>query len=704
MSTSILAPHDAAHRGMPHDQKYYPSQPVFDPPVHRSPRSDHGNLYVLSYTPAHGDEGTLIRATFTCKGDIGFDVRIRLVIGALRVTTNVDELEQTGSESWQLDASVPSFDRVRWSSRTVPLTIEAIDKDNQVLDWVRFGDFTYGDAMLKESLTRRDLSTPTHSPSSYSRPPASSLRLVTGLGSPDRSSKRKSPNSIPPTPISDSEYASSSSSQTRSRRSPGRPHVLPNIPGLRRTRQVLEQSEQNPQSALLEILTPLDNFCYHWDESELQAGRRLVRFRRFQDRNNLMISAEHISQAEYDPNDIVVSCIYREETDSFCITSVDIIHLLQRLVDAEFEVDEKNRIRRNLEGLRPTTVSKTRPGFESFFQRIMDFPDPKPRKIEKDLKVFDWKLLPQALEKIISKYSIYTASSPASPRSREDGFGTLQHDASNGLQEVDQVAPKDEPLEYFQSYSDGGAFPPAPTCHDTQLEVSQLSHLSPVTQLSVFPAAEPGHLEPSQAQNSHLCPLPEETFLPVVLKGYLNGDMVYDIHSTPHDACGMDPSASMNHHSSFGQTEQAHDWVVPLQPHNLYHQSHPDEDLMPAFTITATPAVGSGTTQEHGHNYANTRGHAASTPPHPLIYGHAQVQLYSASQSQMHTSDYGFDSNEMLGLYAPINYATNSYDAFELQPAPREHNIDANTNSGINDCMNNGMNMNATTLAGQVAF
>jgi hypothetical protein len=34
----------------------------------------------------------------------------------------------------------------------------------------------------------------------------------------------------------------------------------------------------------------------------------------------------------------------------------------------------------------------------------MDFPDPKPRKIEKDLKVFDWKLLPQALDKIISKY------------------------------------------------------------------------------------------------------------------------------------------------------------------------------------------------------------------------------------------------------------------------------------------------------------
>lgn len=100
----------------------------------------------------------------------------------------------------------------------------------------------------------------------------------------------------------------------------------------------------------------------------------------------------------------MVSCIYRDEEDSCCVTSVDIIYLLEKLVDDEFEVEEKNRIRRNLEGLRPTTISKHKPGFEDFFQRIMDFPDPKPRNIEKDVKVFDWNLLPEALNKIISKY------------------------------------------------------------------------------------------------------------------------------------------------------------------------------------------------------------------------------------------------------------------------------------------------------------
>jgi hypothetical protein len=137
---------------------------------------------------------------------------------------------------------------------------------------------------------------------------------------------------------------------------------------------------------------------------ELHIGRRLVRFNKVQEGYRLKVTCEGIDQEDYHEGDIVVSCIYHDEEDSCCITSVDIIYLLERLIDDEFEVEEKNRIRRNLEGLRPTTVSKHKPGFEDFFQRIMDFPDPKPRNIEKDVKVFDWGLLPQALDKIISKY------------------------------------------------------------------------------------------------------------------------------------------------------------------------------------------------------------------------------------------------------------------------------------------------------------
>lgn len=152
------------------------------------------------------------------------------------------------------------------------------------------------------------------------------------------------------------------------------------------------------------MLTPLASICIDWTPAEVAAGRRLVRFTKIQDGRRLIVSCEPIPQDEFCEADSVISCIYRAENDACYVTSVDVIYLLERLTNGEFPVEEKNRIRRNLEGLRPTTVSKHKPGFGDFFQRIMEFPDPKPRNIEKDLKVFEWNLLGQALEKILSKY------------------------------------------------------------------------------------------------------------------------------------------------------------------------------------------------------------------------------------------------------------------------------------------------------------
>ena len=86
------------------------------------------------------------------------------------------------------------------------------------------------------------------------------------------------------------------------------------------------------------------------------------------------------------------------------MTSVDAIYLLEALVGTRFTVEEKNRIRRNLEGFRPITVSKNKAGSEDFFKLIMGFPNPKPRNIEKDVKVFPWDILSSALKKIIGKY------------------------------------------------------------------------------------------------------------------------------------------------------------------------------------------------------------------------------------------------------------------------------------------------------------
>ena len=164
--------------------------------------------------------------------------------------------------------------------------------------------------------------------------------------------------------------------------------------------------EDYPEShrAVLEILTPLDGMCLGWDSEELKIGRRLVRFSRVQDGFHLKLTCETIKQEDYVEGDAVISCIYRRDTDTCYVTSVDIIFLLENIVGDGFEIEEKNRIRRNLEGFRPKTVSKNRAGSEGFFQQIMDFPAPKPRNIEKDVKVFEWNILPQALEKIIAKY------------------------------------------------------------------------------------------------------------------------------------------------------------------------------------------------------------------------------------------------------------------------------------------------------------
>ena len=182
----------------------------------------------------------------------------------------------------------------------------------------------------------------------------------------------------------------------------------------RRSASEDEDAESNCR-AVLSMETPTDPMGNYqdWDEDERQMGRRLVRFTRVQDRCTLHVACETIKPSEYADGDTVVSCIYRPadaagpgepSTAQCCITSVDIIFLLECLVGDIFNIEEKNRIRRNLEGFRPKTVSKNKAGTEEFFQRIMDFPAPKPRNIEKDVKVFDWTVLPQALDKIISKY------------------------------------------------------------------------------------------------------------------------------------------------------------------------------------------------------------------------------------------------------------------------------------------------------------
>jgi hypothetical protein len=136
---------------------------------------------------------------------------------------------------------------------------------------------------------------------------------------------------------------------------------------------------------------------------EFNDRRRLVKFSRHQGDSVLSLKFSPIAPDRYDETMTAVSCILNDATDECYITSVDIIFLLEALIASKFSVEEKNRIRRNLEGFKPVTVSKSRVS-DPFFALIMSYPPPRPRNIEKNVKVFPWRLLPQALQKIVGKY------------------------------------------------------------------------------------------------------------------------------------------------------------------------------------------------------------------------------------------------------------------------------------------------------------
>ncbi|KAF9126857.1 hypothetical protein BGX30_015062 [Mortierella sp. GBA39] len=190
------------------------------------------------------------------------------------------------------------------------------------------------------------------------------------------------------------------------------------------TGNIASVGNYNPYASLLnkanlKFTGNMDDMAINWSGEEWESHRRLVQFWRRQDGNDIHCNFAPVAPADRQPNSIVVSCIYWAERNDCFLTSVDCIYLLESLIAVRFTVEEKNRIRRNLEGFRPITVSKCKPESAEFFKLIMSFPNPKPRNIEKDVKVFPWKVLPYALKKIISKY---TASYSSTASIQADAF------------------------------------------------------------------------------------------------------------------------------------------------------------------------------------------------------------------------------------------------------------------------------------------
>ncbi|KAI7854879.1 hypothetical protein BDC45DRAFT_439851 [Circinella umbellata] len=159
----------------------------------------------------------------------------------------------------------------------------------------------------------------------------------------------------------------------------------------------------------------------NWTKEENSVHRRLVQFWRVATTSKIKICCDFctLSKDEYNNQErhgrftassdnngaqvVVVSSITFKQ--NLWITSVDLIHLLECIMGVTLNIEEKNRIRRNLEGFHPITVSKHEEETADLYYHVMGFKAPFPRSIEKDFKIFDWHILPYALKKILVKYN-----------------------------------------------------------------------------------------------------------------------------------------------------------------------------------------------------------------------------------------------------------------------------------------------------------
>lgn len=163
-----------------------------------------------------------------------------------------------------------------------------------------------------------------------------------------------------------------------------------------------------PENVRVKLLytSDLNSMTENWLEEEIQNQRRLVKFK-FSKKSisHFEISFDSINASEFDHTLPIISCIYWRERNTHIVTSVDIVLILEYLIEQSFSVEEKNRIRRNLQNLKPYTITRNNKDEERFFAHLMKMENPRPRNIEKDLKVFQWKDLLTAVERVVSKYS-----------------------------------------------------------------------------------------------------------------------------------------------------------------------------------------------------------------------------------------------------------------------------------------------------------
>jgi len=154
-----------------------------------------------------------------------------------------------------------------------------------------------------------------------------------------------------------------------------------------------------------------------WSNLETSRKRRLVAFTCHTD--NAKFTAHFTAQPIAHLNLAsaaakVVSCIYvppeaSQMPNTCIITSFDFINLISWMLRKPvwFTVDERNRVRRNLEIFNPQTLHKEGAyDVWDLFKQVTGYQHPKPWNIQKDFKVFDWSLIEAMMKEISKKYTV----------------------------------------------------------------------------------------------------------------------------------------------------------------------------------------------------------------------------------------------------------------------------------------------------------
>ncbi|CAJ2512555.1 Uu.00g055700.m01.CDS01 [Anthostomella pinea] len=454
---------------------------------------------LLSYQPTSGVFGTKILIKISAPYDlIAVTSHFFLAFGAHKGPAHaIRDAGDASGLGYVVSGDAPQLEDTRNPSGSVPLSLLIESSDGQTLATIDVGTFTYHDPQVgaaegpHEGVTRKESKSPEQRPSppkpepdqltdaatnSYGYALASHQTVASSYDAGYNSNNsmigpyhRSSYAADYPRPplLKAPTWSPYGSSMTP--RSPTAIHhatitrpsitTLPmptsSAPQLIRTSTIQTSgsssaAQMNPYAmysakANLKINGDLETMASNWTQEEWENRRRIVMFNKKQQGSTLSTSFKPVTVSERPPNSICISCIYWAEKNECYVTSVDTISLLEQLVasPARFTVEEKNRIRRNLEGFRPLTVSKAKADSEEFFKIIMAFPNPKPRNIEKDVKVFPWKVLATALKKIISKYS-------ASPSSQLPSGGPTM------LTPVSSTSPGLYAMPHTPTVSDGG--------------------------------------------------------------------------------------------------------------------------------------------------------------------------------------------------------------------------------------------------------